>query len=295
MKKLMMMLVVFVLITPSTSLANEEDELKQITDVVQPFLKAMKDKDIDAAMKYASTPWLTGNEKTIKERDELKKHIQEQMKTFDAKRWGGEVKSVVKYGQFKKDADPVKQKKFIEFADKLIQEADFVVVMADKETVTVSYLLMRKQKEKVTIASGPHRLTYLMIDNRIPEEILMVLDNAQEIELYSLDPKDIGKAKELGKTVIKNADVRKKLVAEFKSGVEDSIGLAALCFNPRHRLKAKYKDKVIDLVICFECLQVQYSLDGKETRTLLISSKPQALFDNILKDAGVELAPKPKE
>jgi hypothetical protein len=279
---------------PSTIFANEEGEVNRVSEVVRPFLKAMKDKDIDATMKYVSTPWLTGDEKIIKEGEELKKHIQEQMKNFDPKRWAGEVKSVVMYGQYKKGADPMDQKKFMGFADKLLQDNDLVVVMADQEAFTVSYLLLRKQKEKLTIASGPHRLTYLMIDNKIPEEIVTVLDNAEEIELYSLDPKDIRKPKELGKTVIKNAEVRKKLVAEFKSGVEDSIG-HALCFNPRHRLKAKHKDKAIDLFICFECFQVKYSLDEQETKTLLISSKPQALFDSILKDAGVKLAPKPKE
>ena len=102
-------------------------------------------------------------------------------------------------------------------------------------------------------------------------------------------------AHELGKTAIKDAEIRKKLAAEFKSGVEDSIGAAAACFNPRHRLTAKHKGKAIDLLICFECLQVQCSIDDQKPKTVLISPTPQAYFDRVLKDAGVKLAPKATE
>ena len=135
----------------------------------------------------------------------------------------------------------------------------------------------------------------IMADNKIPEEILTVLENAEEIELYSLDPTDDeANPKELGKTVIKNAEDRKKLVAEFKKGVEEGDA-AAKCFDPRHRIKAKHKDKTVDLVICFQCMQICCYVDGKKTKTLITTNKPQAYFDGVLKDAGVRLAPKPKE
>src|SRR5262249_35926403 len=158
-------------------------------------------------------------------------------------------------------------KKFIQFADKMLQKDDYLAFLVDKERMTLFYLLIRNQKEKLSISSGPHRITYLFLDtdNKIPDDILAVLDQAEQIELYSLKPEDFT-WKELGKTVIKDAQLVKKVVAELKNGVEDSLGSGALCFNPRHRLKATHKGKKIDLVICFECLQVQSSIDGKESK-----------------------------
>jgi hypothetical protein len=291
-KHLLLLALVFVI--PSTSVADEKEEQNLVNDTVQSFLKVMKDKDIDAAMKCVSTPWLRDKEKVIKDDDELKKHLQEQMKTFNAKRSSGETRSALKYGEYKKDADET-QKKFLGFANQILKDDDFIVLMVDKETPGISYLLVRQQKGKFTIASGPHRWTYLMIDNTFPQEILAVLENAEEIYLYSLDPKDEDNPTELGKTVVKNAEERKKLVAELKKGVEDSDGAANKCLWPRHQIIAVYEKKIVRLLICFECKQIYCHVDGKKIKTLVTTKESQAFFDQVLKNAGVKLAPKPKE
>ena len=111
--------------------------------------------------------------------------------------------------------------------------------------------------------------------DNIPDEPRAILDKAEQIELLSLDPvPSIEKLKDgfhgwkvLGKTAVKDAEVRKKLVAAFKKGVADNDGMAAFCFNPRHGIRAIHDGKTVDFVICFECFQVQ-SYVGDKNRVL---------------------------
>jgi hypothetical protein len=48
----------------------------------------------------------------------------------------------------------------------------------------------------------------------------------------------------------------------------------------------------IDLLICFQCNQVEIFVDGRNAPGFLIGSSPQPVFDKVLNDAGVPL-PKP--
>ena len=47
--------------------------------------------------------------------------------------------------------------------------------------------------------------------------------------------------------------------------------------------------KVVDLVICFECLQVKVVDPAQPDTGFLVSESPQKTFDQILKEAGVPL------
>src|SRR5262249_42133996 len=127
-----------------------------------------------------------------------------------------------------------------------------------------------------------------------------ILDKAQQYELISLDPSREGDDKDkdkfhgwkvLGQTAFKDADLRKKVLDALVKGIQENDGIAAACFNPRHGLRAVHDGKTVDLVICFECLQVQVFVDGKKSG-VLTSESPQPLLDMILKDAKVPLAPK---
>jgi hypothetical protein len=133
--------------------------------------------------------------------------------------------------------------------------------------------------------------------NKLPEPALKVLQNATEFELYSIDfahPDEktgFHNMKSMGKTTVKDAETRKKLVTEFAKGMEGEL-YPAKCFNPRHGIRATHDGKTVDLVICFECAQF-HLYEGKDAqpKTLLIGKGPEAAFDKVLKDAGV---PKPK-
>jgi hypothetical protein len=98
----------------------------------------------------------------------------------------------------------------------------------------------------------------------------------------------------LGKTEIEDEAKRKRLADALRLGAEDNFGMAANCFIPRHGIRLKGSGKAVDLVICFECLSVQVFVDDKQQKGFLTSGEPQAVFDTMLKAAGVKL-PKPSK
>lgn len=125
-----------------------------------------------------------------------------------------------------------------------------------------------------------------------------ILENAEHFELYSLNPAKEDKdgfhgSTVLGKTLVKEAKTHKQIIAALYKGLADSDGTAALCFIPRHGIRATHKGKTVDVLICFECYQAQFHMGGKsETETLTRS--PEKVFDEVLKKAGVPLAKKGK-
>ena len=137
----------------------------------------------------------------------------------------------------------------------------------------------------------------------VPAEVLDILNKAEQLEVLSLHPlPDKEKSKEyfhsypvLGKAIVKDEKARKALVEALETGAKENKGIAANCFNPRHGLRAKAGDKTVELVICFQCMQVEYVIGDKKKAGFLITKSPEPLFDKVLKDAGAKLAPKDKE
>jgi len=93
----------------------------------------------------------------------------------------------------------------------------------------------------------------------------------------------------LGSTTIEEADGR-RVAAALNRGLQDSE--AAACFLPRHAVRVESDGSQTDFVICFECLQYSVYVDGKRTDHGLIDETPEPVLDEILKKAGVPLAPK---
>ena len=65
--------------------------------------------------------------------------------------------------------------------------------------------------------------------------------------------------------------------------------MVAGCFNPRHGIRLIGGGETTDLVICFECLQVQVFVDGRRPGGFLTSASPQPAFDQVLLAAGIAL------
>ena len=70
--------------------------------------------------------------------------------------------------------------------------------------------------------------------------------------------------------------------------------MVAGCFDPRHAIRVEADGGMHDFVICFECLQVYWYVDGERKDSSLASDSPEPLFDRVLREAGVTLAPKDK-
>lgn len=134
--------------------------------------------------------------------------------------------------------------------------------------------------------------------SKIPEPARTALEGADQLELLSIDPSrrretsadDFHGWRVLGRTQVQDADARKRLAAALRKGAGESDGSVAACFSPRHGVRATHAGKTVDLVICFECLQVKvYSADEPDG-SFLTAGSPQPVFDQILREAGVPLA-----
>ena len=134
--------------------------------------------------------------------------------------------------------------------------------------------------------------------NKLPDEVKAILDKADRLEVYSLDPKPLKDKtdgfhgfKPLDKTEVKEADTRKDLVKALTKGVEENTSGPAFCFNPRHGIHAVKDKKSVDLVICFECAQIFIYLDdgNKLSGVVYVEKSPQPAFDKVLKAAEVPL------
>ena len=128
---------------------------------------------------------------------------------------------------------------------------------------------------------------------KLPAEVLKILENAEQIEVVSVDPGN-GKqdTKELGGTSVKDAAKRKQIrEALYRSVAEGKE--PAKCFEPRHIIRATSGGKTVNMVICFECSRIHLFVGDQKERTVVpISSHAEAILTQILKDAGVPLAPK---
>ena len=129
--------------------------------------------------------------------------------------------------------------------------------------------------------------------NQFSKDILHFLKNSEKFELLSLDPyknkdliNDFHGYQVLGKVAL-NMETRNKLIQELLKGMDGAKSVAD-CFNPRHGIRANHKGKTIDLVICFECLQIYlYKGFSSKANFFLVKELPKPIFDSVLKEAGI--------
>jgi hypothetical protein len=137
-----------------------------------------------------------------------------------------------------------------------------------------------------------------------------VLEKATEWELLALDPFErkpdpkgaFCEWKVQGKAAVKGADARKALLAALDKGIADHAqkrrkelekGLLSQigCFQPRHGIRASAGGQTVEVLICFECTPVHFYL-GKRKGAVSTDESPRDAFDQVLKDAGVSVAPR---
>ena len=129
--------------------------------------------------------------------------------------------------------------------------------------------------------------------NRLPAAVVTLLEQADQFELLSLNPKfdmrpfkgSFHGYKVLAKTGVKDTKTRQRLISALLQGMRENSGNLAACFNPRHGIRAIHKGSHADLVICFECLQ--FHLFGNAQGEFLVSRSPQSVFDAVLKAADI--------
>jgi hypothetical protein len=138
-------------------------------------------------------------------------------------------------------------------------------------------------------------------ENAVPDEVLTILREGEPLELVSLHHDDLYEFQEgdeklihwkvLGRTTIDEDDTRRRLIAALERGVAKHDGSVARCFWPRHAFSTTYDGHRYDILVCFQCYQVEVYRDGEKDEALsfLIGKSPQRVFDRVLKDADVPL------
>jgi len=137
-------------------------------------------------------------------------------------------------------------------------------------------------------------------DNRIPDEALAILGQAEHLTVFSVDPvfpktkprEDFHGWRVRGKTVVADPGTRASLVTALKHGVDEHRGEMMRCFIPRHAVRATHGGKTADVVICFECYNARVYVDGRQLPGFLVSQSPEPAFARVL--AGGKMLPAPQ-
>ena len=106
--------------------------------------------------------------------------------------------------------------------------------------------------------------------------------------VYSLDPHPhegppnggFHGYKVLGEKEITNTEERRDLLTKLAQSIRQNPEEMAACFDPRHGLRFKAPNELIDIVICFECNQAH--LHGAINKGFLLTTTGRTEFNNFL-------------
>jgi hypothetical protein len=155
--------------------------------------------------------------------------------------------------------------------------------VATSLAVSVMALLGAPTAWAVEVASSPFHpsvVSVLAVPDRLEVLSLMPDPEPKEPGFYGWNV--------LGRTVVKDSSRRATIVNALSRGIFEADG-EALCFSPRHGVRAKRGKTTVDLVVCFECSKVEVYVDGKQVQALDIDDSPHELLDGVLRAAHVPL------
>ena len=141
----------------------------------------------------------------------------------------------------------------------------------------------------------------LSVPSAVPGPAHAILAAATSLEIISLYPYDhdleaqglVDAPKffyyaELGRATLTDPAKLLAVVEAVYGGINDSDGMVAACFNPRHGIHAEVDGKPVDFVICFECLSMHIHVEG-ERNPARTTEAPGALLTKIWEEAGLTL------
>jgi len=140
----------------------------------------------------------------------------------------------------------------------------------------------------VDVVDDPHQ---------IPADAKTILEKAERIDLLALDlitPQDDPKKtfhgyKVLGRTTLDKAPAKKSIVEALEKDVAQYKGEGKPAFMPRHGIRATHQGKTADFVICFYSGNVHATVDRGGEAKFVVAGAAATVFDNVLKDAGIEV------
>jgi hypothetical protein len=139
-------------------------------------------------------------------------------------------------------------------------------------------------------------------DNSLPKAARDILASADKLEVLSIE---VARNKEtedfhgfhvLGTATITDKELTRKLAEEIESAVtESTVYDVGFNYNPRYGLRATSGGKVVEMVICFHCTQIEVYAEGKLAKKCATKRTPQKLLNQILSDAKIPVPPTPRE
>jgi len=135
-----------------------------------------------------------------------------------------------------------------------------------------------------------------------PPALKAVLENADTIELFAMDPESGTRTETiptvaafhdyrfLNRAPLEDSGLRHELVRLYYQAVFRSEGRAALCFLPRHALRATRGAEQVDVLACFECLQLRWWGPGSLEGSATIDDGDVAALDELYARAGLTIA-----
>ncbi|HVE56872.1 MAG TPA: hypothetical protein VNB22_08585 [Pyrinomonadaceae bacterium] len=135
------------------------------------------------------------------------------------------------------------------------------------------------------------------LDKRIPPEVREVLDKSDEITIsYNVDKDTMQLRVLMSETVpntqanVSDPSLKKQFLDSFYSDASSNSN-GASCFSPRHRVKAKYETKVVEIDICYECGRFRGKSPSGDFGGGLAyqSEKSSAIMDAIIEKYGTKI------
>lgn len=142
--------------------------------------------------------------------------------------------------------------------------------------------------------------------NKLPDEAAEALQSGVKFILFSLDPPMTRKEaneelkpeqkhhgfKILGSTELVTPETKGSAISTLTDAVKNSGGGSAMCFSPRHSLRAiTSKGVIYDFVTCFHCDKIWIFSGEKRIGEATITGSQKPL-DDILTAAKIPLAKK---
>lgn len=136
---------------------------------------------------------------------------------------------------------------------------------------------------------------------QLPSSVDELLAEEHTVELLSLSPERIFEVDHKGEELfhefelLGRAELDKASADKLMSALQASTAAITKdyefpeCFNPRHGLRLKSQDKLIDLVICFECAQIYVYQTKEDDDFAGTSGAPLELFDEMVKEYNLPL------
>ena len=95
----------------------------------------------------------------------------------------------------------------------------------------------------------------------------------------------------LGEAAVDDPDTRARIVRLVYNGIDGNTTTSAACFDPRHGIRATHEGRSIDLVICFECLQLKLYDSGSEDGSggMTTSRSPEPEMTRIFNELGLTI------